>query len=306
MKLSYFKDEKHGNFGDDLNPWMWSRLLPGFFDGKDDTIFLGIGSIISTKQADGSEFRPDQTRIIFGSGYVQSYNAKPDVSKDKWDVLFVRGPRTAQMLNLSPDLAVGDSAILLRNLVDYKGLRTHEQIGFVPHWQSLDRGHWEKVCELAGIKMIDPRKTVEEVTAEILKCKFVIAEAMHGAIVADALRVPWIAVMPIVPAHRDKWYDWAEALDIKLSPYTMNATSLKEFRASTPRKMIYRAPLKLMNIPPISTIVDAILIRMAAKRLKKLAQEKTNLSSDAAIENATKKMEEKLVELQTRYGRRAA
>ena len=36
MKLHYFHSP-HGNFGDDLNGWLWPKLLPGLWDeGEDD------------------------------------------------------------------------------------------------------------------------------------------------------------------------------------------------------------------------------------------------------------------------------
>ncbi len=46
MKLYYFIDPS-GNFGDDLNPWIWDRLLPDFFDQNADTLFIGIGTLLN-------------------------------------------------------------------------------------------------------------------------------------------------------------------------------------------------------------------------------------------------------------------
>ena len=234
MKITYFKG-KYPNFGDDLNPWMWPQIIPDFFDEDERTVFLGIGSIIGER-----EFPSTIKKIIFGSGFVPEYHSKPDVKGPDWNIYFVRGPRTAHMLNISSDLAIDDSAILLRTLIKPRPLSG--VISFMPHWQSLDRGNWEDVCRLAGINLIDPRSSVDHVLGELQKSRLVVTEAMHGAIVADSLRIPWIPLIPINSVHRGKWSDWAEALDINLNQHHLWPSSLEEARLSVLRKPITSSP----------------------------------------------------------------
>ena len=46
MKLHYFRS-RHGNFGDDLNGWIWPELLPGLWDeGEDGVTFVGISTTV--------------------------------------------------------------------------------------------------------------------------------------------------------------------------------------------------------------------------------------------------------------------
>ena len=66
----------------------------------------------------------------------------------------------------------------------------------------------------AGVTLIDPRDDPLSIIAAIGKCRVLMSEALHGIIVADALRVPWIAIRPLAPIHRPKWTDWAETLDL--------------------------------------------------------------------------------------------
>lgn len=287
MKIISFKGE-YLNFGDELNYWMWPRLLPDFFDESDDIVFLGIGSIIGERR-----FAPEQKKIIFGSGFVPEYHEKPDVNGPDWHTYFVRGPYTAQRLGLAPELSLGDSAILLRTLVDYKA-NTREVISFMPHWQSLDRGNWKDVCRKAGINLIDPRRPVEEVIAELLMSKLVITEAMHGAIVADCFRIPWVAVLPLNKAHRNKWYDWAGALGFSIVPHKLFPSSLKEARLSFLRKIILALPGQ--------KLFDKVLTAFSALSLRKLACVPGTLSADDVIDAVTARMQAMVEKVIQDYG----
>ena len=99
MKLIYFKGHVP-NFGDELNTYMWDKLLPaGFLDDRPDELFLGIGSIIF-------DTYPKQARkYVMGSGYA-GYTSPPDLIDGSWDVIFVRGPRTAERLKLPAEKAI--------------------------------------------------------------------------------------------------------------------------------------------------------------------------------------------------------
>jgi succinoglycan biosynthesis protein ExoV len=257
-------------------------------------LFLGIGSVI------GTHYDPVAKKVVFGTGYVPSYHQAPNVRGEDWDVFFVRGPRTARALGLPESMGIGDAAILLRAL-DAPFRREPRHIGFMPHWESLARGRWDKACELAGIRLIDPRGPVELVIADILGCKVLIAEAMHGAIVADALRIPWIPVLPIDGAHQEKWFDWADALSLKIKQHPLWPSSPAEVRLALMRQPLLSRFAAGVTRRPVSWLTRPFITYAAAQHLSALANKEPCLSADNMIESITEKMLEQLHQLQNKY-----
>ena len=84
MRLYYYRDPV-GNFGDDLNPWLWSRLIPDLLDDQSDELFVGIGTLLN-------QLVPKATRtVVFGSG--AGYGELPEIY-ETWEFYCVRGPLT--------------------------------------------------------------------------------------------------------------------------------------------------------------------------------------------------------------------
>ncbi|HET6313980.1 MAG TPA: hypothetical protein VFH60_09100, partial [Chloroflexia bacterium] len=212
MRLFYYQDPG-GNFGDDLNAWLWPRLIPELLDGDDSTLFVGIGSILDRRIPEGP------CKIVFGTGV--GYGLLP-VLTEEWQVCCVRGPLSARALGLPPELAVTDSAALVRTVRSAPVERRHS-VSFIPHFRTPARVQeagidLKRVCASAGINYIDPCGPVEEVLAGIESSGKVIAEAMHGAIVADALRVPWLPVRLSERIRGLKWRDWCSSLRMEYKP----------------------------------------------------------------------------------------
>lgn len=282
MKLTYFEGDPP-NFGDELNAWIWDALLPpGFLDNDADTLFLGIGSIIQ------DVYPANANKVVVGSGFAGAYSALPDVNDGTWDFRFVRGPETCRKLGIDPGLAITDAAVLLR-AVDLPDPATGIGVAFIPHYESVERGNWQAVCDLAGVHFIDPTRPSRDVLAELRGADLVICEAMHGAIVSDAMRTPWIGVQTMHHVHRGKWFDWAASLGIDYRPQTLAPSNGREFWAyhtgrwgSGPRA---RAVFGSRAFAP----VDFAIRYASAASLRKLAKAEPQLSSDLAIETATQK-----------------
>ena len=207
------------NFGDELNTVLWPALLPGYFDDDPAERFLGIGSVLDGRHDGGG------LKLVAGSGYG-GYQ-RPPVLDAAWDIRWVRGPRTARMLRLPEGLGLGDPASLLpqtRLVPKLKPVR----VGFMPHFESAAVGAWDAAAAASGIVLIDPRGDPLAIAAAIAGCHVLLSEALHGAIVADALGVPWIAIEPLAPIHRPKWHDWADTLDLTIRFQRLRPSSLLE------------------------------------------------------------------------------
>lgn len=191
------------NFGDELNTILWPRLLPGFFDQNPAATFVGIGSVLDQRHAG------PHLKIVAGAGYG-GYEPRPRLDTS-WIIHWVRGPRTAAALDLPASLALGDPAVLVPPALDLAA-SSGRDIGFLPHFESMARGAWGQVADLAGVTLIDPRGDPLDILRRIAGCRMVLSEALHGVIVADALRVPWIAIRPQVRIHRAKWSDWSDTM----------------------------------------------------------------------------------------------
>jgi succinoglycan biosynthesis protein ExoV len=281
MKLVFFRGTVP-NFGDELNLHVWPALLPkGFLDEDESELFVGIGSII------GTQMDPSARKFVMGSGYA-GYMGLPDVHDGTWDIRFVRGPQTASKLKISPDLAICDSAVLLRAM-DLPEPAKDVGVAFMPHYESLERGNWAEACRLAGITLIDATDPVDKVLSQLRGAKLLITEAMHGAIVADALRTPWIGAKPIYGGHHMKWLDWAGALDIELRMNLLKPTSVLEYYIGRTGRGGGQGKVGKISQSALASIPNTMLTHSAARHLQRMAKLEPQLSADSNIARATER-----------------
>ncbi|HGV3453200.1 polysaccharide pyruvyl transferase family protein [Raoultella planticola] len=222
MQTYYYKDSV-GNFGDDLNGWLWNRLLPGFFDDDSLTRLSVIGTIINDAMPKADKW------FVFTSGV--GYGHLPEGFGDSsWEILSVRGPLSAKVLGLGKDKYITDGAALLNTLPEFKPLSESERDGviFIPHHHAIPVGNWERVCKLAGVEYVSPQWDSVDVIHKIRKSKLVIADAMHAAIIADAMRVPWVPAISSPQINTFKWLDWALTIDMPYLPINIGPSYFHE------------------------------------------------------------------------------
>jgi succinoglycan biosynthesis protein ExoV len=210
MKLHYYQDP-HGiiNFGDDLNPWIWSKLLPeGFLNRDQDHLLVGIGTLLNDNLPKASKVS------VFGSGV--GYGTRPPNVTPDWHIYGLRGPLSAKALGVDEKYAITDGAYLLKGIItDTPGKKYGAS--YMPHF-TMARPSLRVWCENLGIHYIDPSSPIHETLNDILETEFLLTEAMHGAIVADCFRVPWLPVKSSKTILDFKWIDWCSSLNIDYSP----------------------------------------------------------------------------------------
>lgn len=293
MLFNYFRGQ---NFGDALNPLIFGRLLPDFFDDDPAIEFSGIGSII------GLPMSPDaKKRIIFSSGFA--YGTLPRID-ETYDIVCVRGPLTAEILKIDPSLAITDGAILL-NALNFPRPEKKYKFSYMPHWESELKYPWKEICEDADVHYISPTLSPEEVIDQILKSECIIAEAMHAAIAADSLRVPWLAVKAYNGINEFKWNDWTKSLNLeykawKLSPlYASGDFMVKVFNEKSPVKL--PASMIKVQMSVYRVFQDAFWRKNTVAQMKALKSEKFQLSSEHIFNEKFDLIYAKLLATKERY-----
>ena len=207
MKLYYWNWRR--NFGDELSKFLLSRKVPHLLVEQRPVLLLGIGTLLNTKVP--SE---PTTKVVFSSGC--GYGSKP-VIDDCWHFYCVRGPLTAKALGLSLKTAVTDGGVLIREYFEREQDHRQDLIGFVPHWSHMT----ERLGGLLrdeGVLPIDPMRSPQEVIRDISSVDVLITESLHGAVVADSLRIPWVPVTLSSSILDFKWIDWCTTVGLDYSP----------------------------------------------------------------------------------------
>ena len=215
MKLFFYRPNIP-NFGDLLNEWLWPKIFPDFFDQDESVLFIGIGTILDDR------IPAFPLKIIFGSGV--RYPDRPPKIDSKWDIRALRGKLSAKILNANEKLVITDPAVLVRNFFLPPKEEQHKkyEIVYIPYFRSVSK-EWQYACKLAGLEYLDPRLPVDKCLLKIWQSRFIITEAMHGAIIADTFRVPWLPVRSFNAFHEGithsfKWQDWCSSLGLNFKP----------------------------------------------------------------------------------------
>jgi len=214
-------------------------------------------------------------KVVFGSG--AGYGKLPLID-EKWKFFCVRGPLSAQILGFDSELAITDPAVLIKTLNLPEKPKCYN-LSLMPHHMSARMANFKPLCEELGINLIDPGAEVYETIRNIQQSKVLITEAMHGAVVADALRVPWVPLRLHDHILEFKWKDWCCSLGLNYDPL--------------PKENIMSPSMDL-----VPEQRSAQLLRLLKKTLTRI---EPILSPESALERVIVRLQEKLVQMKAEY-----
>lgn len=276
MKLLYHKlPNTMSNFGDNLNPWLWNQLLPGVLDEDPSNAFVGIGTLINEKLP--LRAKQAKKKVIFGTGV--GYTKHPPTIDDSYKIYCLRGPLSAKALGVSETLGIIDPAILTTKVFQPNTTKSY-RFGYMPHHQLAGKG-WELVCQDLGINYIDPGKSIEDVLLSIARTEVLLTEAMHGAIIAEALRIPWVPIVTSSVILSFKWQDWCSSLGLEYDPVHL--------------ERLYHPRNKKDIFTPARFARNWFRQKAAGAQLLKAAKNSLPiLSEDSCLERLTTQLEERI------------
>lgn len=293
MKIIYYDEES--NFGDELNNWLWPQIFGDKINLREDIALIGIGTILFPGSYIEEKSKTFRKKIIIGSG-VRYLDSQIELD-DTWETLFVRGPISQKLLNFESNKYITDSAYCLQFTdlyLNYKNIKKTHNISYMPHFKSNDKVDWKRICNKLNINYISPipNGNIEHTLIEIAKSKYLITEAMHGAIVADIFRIPWKRVRyfshifesPIVSEL--KWLDWLKSMELKYEQEDISANYSRH-------QAKFNLSIKLSLFSPF------FIKRRLIKVINRI--DTFQLSKESIFMEKKKKLEEVLEYIKTQY-----
>lgn len=209
MRSVFF--EGINNIGDELNRYIWPQL---FEPQEDDISLMAIGTLLDRKFS--AQLNTSRHILVFGTGAGYGTPPAPD---ERWHFYGVRGLKTCQAMGLDHRLAATDAAYTMATL-DWSAIKLQapKDVVVIPHHASLNYIDWETICSQAGLKYLPPTTSPVEFFSALANARLVIAEAMHGAILADIMRIPWISFEYGQQFLGSKWQDWLGMFDMTVVP----------------------------------------------------------------------------------------
>ena len=233
------------NFGDVLTRPLVVRYFPGmdFTEDADCATFFATGSVLqelfpAKRRALDARFRAWRTRTrrpracVWGSGflcsqldYARETGRRVMRNVQDLDLFALRGPLSATLLrglgvSVPNNLPFGDPGLLYPELLESERQEPSHDLALMPHVSESREPYHAVIERLRGVGvnaiLLDPCAEPMGTLRELARCETLIASALHGLIVADALGIPnaWLADAQWDAYRRFKYLDYYAGLGI--------------------------------------------------------------------------------------------
>lgn len=218
------------NAGDAANGPLWPKLMGLEFASSSSSALFGIGSILAP------QFDLFERKFVVGAG-ARGFGSLPDSAG--WRFFAVRGPLTAAAFGLDLSIAITDPGALVPDALGIVPQRPRHRFGLVSYFRT-EPTLATALAEHVGALPISMRDPVATVLARIADCEVIFTESLHGAVFADALRVPWVPVSGTNaalegPTASFKWHDWCSSMLLDFDP-----VPLRPMNMGRPRRLELR------------------------------------------------------------------
>lgn len=211
INLCYWKNSITFNFGDQLSPYIVSKLsgrqvryIKPYINFNGIIITI-LSSIFNRDFSLLKQIRLPYQKTIVGIGSILSYSGPRSLvwgsgfmnESDKFNggkILLVRGVLTREKLlrdGFCCPEKYGDPALILPLLYNPTVQKKH-QIGIIPHWTetSYFRDNYSNKYHVIDLNTDEIEKTIDD----ILSCSCILSSSLHGIIVSHAYGIPalWI------------------------------------------------------------------------------------------------------------------
>lgn len=208
-----YDKNKNGNFGDDLNQYLYRRVFENFyiikfpsFLRKSRNLFIPYRIIFV-----GSILRYNLNKsIIIGAGIIKDNEkvwGKPKV------IFSLRGPLTRNILfknDIDSPKLYGDLGLIMPLIYKPKSTTKKIKIGIIPHYIDQNLKTTNSVINKFNLHFIDITSNVEKFIDTINQCDYVLSSSLHGLIVSDAYNIPnrWVKLSSNVVGDGFKFKDY--------------------------------------------------------------------------------------------------
>ena len=202
------------NFGDEIGPFIAAAETGNkCYNVRDlpwtpEYAYCTAGSLLHSLRKNNC--------IVWGSGFIRDpSDIRPEAAPSR--VLAVRGPITAEIASIlgwGECHIFGDPGLLIPNYLPFFSRDQSNKAVVIPH-RSFAEAH---SVHGADLEVIYPWEGLYYVAAKIRSAPLVISSSLHGLILADAYRVPWVWWRQSNDVRKGgelKFLDFFQSLDIE-------------------------------------------------------------------------------------------